>query len=422
MSFFVGRPLPAWNTPVQLGPPPPPGPPPPHNPTAPAPQFGGYYQPPELITKLYHKLSIIDYDLRCPIDLIHLIVKAAMRDPVVAQDIDLLVAQRSQEFRPPPQQPQNGHQPPPNPPMPGSSQSRPVATPQVPARGTLGSQPTPVSAQPQAPAPFAAPATAQPAGSRGQARPSTPPRNGTSSASSASSSDQRDESPEILIGGVPLRSIRSPPVIPRCPRPAKSAAELRVPQKASASTRGRRSNGRNDVVDLTNEEEAPEPHEKPADYSKLLEMTEKDLGWHGKYDDVSDRRQITLGIQVSIKIEKLLERLRGYMETNKSFPNRVHILTVMREIIMAPLLTESSRIGREVRNSAFQYDDNFIWAVEKLTEGQKSRLKILDDGKWVEGLGELIELANAYCSFPKLREALAAIDPDAAAAYPERDY
>ncbi|KAK7740621.1 hypothetical protein SLS62_011062 [Diatrype stigma] len=428
MAFFIGRPLPSWNIPLPpdfpQAPPPAPAPAPsPYSYPVPHPQappYGGYYQPPELITKLYHKLSVIDYDLRCPIDLVHLIVKAAMRDPVIAQDIDLLVARRAQEFRPAPQQqPQNVQQLPPNPGPSGPATSVPpngaqyqAAALQVATGGTQTPAPRPTPAPAQRQAAAHPPAAAPPA-----ARPTAPPR------SEASSGRQHSDTPEMLVAGEPLHLIKDPLVIPTCPRPAKSATELQVPQTASGSAARTTGNHQGNAINLTNDEADPdsEPREKPADYSKLLEMTEKDLGWHGKYDNVSDQRQVSLGIQVAIKIEKLLERLRGYMETNKSFSNRVHILTVMREIIMAPLQTEGSRIGREVRNSAYQYDDNFVWAVEKLTDAQKQKLKTLDGGKWVEALRELMEQADAYCVFPKLREALVAIDPAAANSGEDQD-
>ncbi|RYO86913.1 hypothetical protein DL766_003311 [Monosporascus sp. MC13-8B] len=434
------------------GVPPPPASPqyPPNVQTPQTSQYGGYYQPPELITKLYHKLSIIDYDLRCPIDLIHLIVKAAMRDPVIAQDIDLLVARRNEEFRPRPQNIQQ-HPPansvlrnsvPPTGPQvqatgpqaqPTGPQVQPLgpqAQPPAPQSQQIAPQPQPTASQPQAthsqvsaqktpgtPSASATgqaqgPASTRPSESREQTGSTSPPRD------EPASNRQREGSEEIPINGVPLHMIRSPRTTPRCPRPAKSPTELQVPQKTHSSNAENDGNRRGNVIDPTDEEAASEPSEKPADYSKLLETMEKDLGWYGKYDNVSERRQITLGIEVSFKIGKLLERLRGYMENHHSFPNRSHILTVMREILMAVLQTEGSRVGHEVRSSAFEYDANFVWAVEKLTDDQKRKLRALDDGKWVKGLQELIELANAYCIFPELRKALLMIDTDAAAEDP----
>ncbi|RYP86543.1 hypothetical protein DL769_000715 [Monosporascus sp. CRB-8-3] len=447
MSFFVGRPMATWSVP----PPPAPSQYSPSAQTYQTPQYGGYYQPPELITKLYHKLSIIDYDLRCPIDLIHLIVKAAMRDPVIAQDIDLLVARRTEEFRPRPQTiqqhppansvltssvPPTGPQvqatgPQAQPTCPQARPSGPQAQPPAPQSQQTAPQPQPTASQSQATHPRVlaqetprtpsasatdqaqGPASTRPSESQEQTGSASPPRD------KPASNRQPEGSEEILINGDPLHLIKSPRTIPRCPRPPKSPTELQVLQKTPSLNVVNDGNRRGNVIDPTDEEAPSEPSEKPADYSELLESAEKDLGWHGKYDNVSERRQITLGIEVSFKIGKLLERLRGYMENHQSFPNRSHILTVMREILMAVLQTEGSRIGQEVRSSAFEYDANFVWAVEKLTDDQRRKLKALDDGKWVKALQELIELANSYCIFPELRKALLMIDPDAAAEAPD---
>ncbi|RYO80925.1 hypothetical protein DL764_009830 [Monosporascus ibericus] len=451
MSFFVGRPMTTWSVPPQS----------PSNAQTPqTPQYGGYYQPPELITKLYHKLSIIDYDLRCPIDLIHLIVKAATRDPVIAQDIDLLVARRTEEFTPRPQNiqrhppansvlrnsvPSTGPQvratgPPAPPTGPQVQPSGPQARPPDPQPKQTAPQPQPTTSQSQtthsqathsqAPhsliltqeTPWTPSASAidqtqslastQPSESREQTRSTSPPRD------EPASNRQREGPEDIIIHDAPSHPIESPRAIPRYPRPGKSPTELQVPQKTpSNAVNG--GNRRGNTINLTDEEAASEPSEKPVDYSKLLETTENDLGWHGKYNSVSERRQITLGVEVSFKIGKLLERLRGYFENHQSFTNRSHILTVMREILMAVLQTEGSRIGHEVRSSAFEYDANFVWGVEKLTDDQRRKLKALDDGKWVKALQELIELANAYCIFPDLRKALLMIDPDAVAEDPD---
>ncbi len=88
---------------------------------------------------------------------------------------------------------------------------------------------------------------------------------------------------------------------------------------------------------------------------------------------------------------------------------------------MAVLQTEGSRIGREVRDNAYEYDANFVRAVGKLTDGQRRKLKALEDGKWVKTLQELIELANAYCNFPELQKAMLMIAPDTAEADAESE-
>ncbi|KAI2465044.1 hypothetical protein F4781DRAFT_410997 [Annulohypoxylon bovei var. microspora] len=214
---------------------------------------------------------------------------------------------------------------------------------------------------------------------------------------------------------VPLRSIKSPRVIPQCPRPPKSATQLRAPGMQGASNQpgtARQDSGRTPQVDADPDpDDEPEPREKPVNFSKFLDAAEKDLGWHGKYDNMSDQREQTAGMKVAIKLEQVLEKLRGFMDKHQSLDNRVHILTIMREIMMAVLQTEGSRVGSEVRNCAFQYDDNLLWAAEKLTAAQRRKLKTLDGGAWVRDLKLLAEEAKSYCIFERLPQVLQVFEP-----------
>ena len=398
MAFFVGKPERAMAPPPQ--PPPSPHGYPYYNQPQMA-QYAGYYQPPELITKLYHKLSVIDYDMRCPVDLIHLIVKAAMRDPIIAHDIDVLVSQRSQEFRPSPQQlvqsqqsqqpqhPQHPHRPhhpqayQGGPPPTGAHPQAIAAAPSLPAQGTQGSQPG--SANPhgraQAPTQASSSASAPAQNVEGQEQVQSP---NSSASSYETASGGRD-------GGSPDR--QGPP------------KEKEINNSGAA-------------VDLTSDDgpstEPAEPKEKPADFSKLLGVVENDLGLRGTHADNSDRRQAALGLEASFKIKKMLERLCGFMDVNLSFPSRLHILTVMRDILMAVLRAKDSRIGRDVQNRISGTDINFLRAVEKLTDHQKRELKAHDNKKWIDSMQELVRLANEEAVFPQLQNALTTIGPDTA--------
>lgn len=179
--------------------------------------------------------------------------------------------------------------------------------------------------------------------------------------SSVSNPMIRCQTPSGKEREVPLRSIKSPRTIPQCPRPPKSADQLRIPQpRASPNTSQSRRSVNSTNPEVVEDEDEPEPKEKPADYRKLLERVEKDLGWYGKYDKYSDAREMTAGMNVSIKIEQLLGKLRGFMDKHQSFGNRVHVLTIMREMLMAVLQTQGSRVGSEVRKGAYRYDDNMI--------------------------------------------------------------
>lgn len=362
---------------------------------------------------VYHKLAAIDGNRACPPELIHTLAKAAMRDPDISNDINQIY-QRHQQMHAPAQTDFR---------QPAVLMQLPI--PQPSAGNATGYNSTSAYAQPNA-------AHAQPVETaRGRSlmapiRPSADIQ--SADIQRGSKRQRRSETPDGMIRCysanlkesrlVDIRSIKDPRTIPQCPRPPKSAAQLQIPQP-QAQTR-RSGNTANSEAD----EEEPEPKEKAADYSKLLQKVEKDLGWYGKYDKYSDAREQTAGMNVASQIETTLEKLRGHMDKHRSFGNRVHILTIMREMLMAVLQTEGSRVGSEVRNSAYQYDDNLIWAVEKLTMAQRRKLKTLDGGAWVREMQKLIDEAKSYCIFERLPTVLSLIDPDASddtAAEPDDD-
>lgn len=161
----------------------------------------------------------------------------------------------------------------------------------------------------------------------------------------------------------------------------------------------------------------PEPKEKAVNYSSLLAKTEHDLDWYGKYDALSDARQRTLGGDIAIRITDTLKKLYGYLQKPKgcqSFANKIHVVTVMRDIISAVVNT-NGRIGSECRKYGFQYDDHFLWAVQTLSAGQLARLRELERGAWVTETLQLVKDAKDYCVFKKVGEALKIVDPEAGA-------
>lgn len=152
----------------------------------------------------------------------------------------------------------------------------------------------------------------------------------------------------------------------------------------------------------------------------MIARIEHDLNWYGKHDEHGDQRQRTLGMDIAINIEKWLRTLSDNLDkpTHRSFANRVHTLTVMQKMIETATTTDSSGVSSSCRNQAYNFDDIFVGAVQKLTEGQHRRLKVLDRGAWVKQLGELITECDAYCKWPRLRNALVLIDPEAAGEVP----
>ncbi|KAI1373974.1 hypothetical protein F4677DRAFT_427811, partial [Hypoxylon crocopeplum] len=380
---------------------------------------------------VYQKLAAIDRDRGCPMELIHVLAKAAMQDQSINNDIDQLY-QRCLSSTPIPRDAQQMNRT-------AATQGQVARTPSVASQSRPQQQPhLSISQYPVSRSSVIGSAstyhqsTASPAPSIGSVRGrSQVPQLDDSPESSgrASKRSRLSNASDIMIRctsssgreyEVPLRSVKDPLTIPQCPRPPRSTTQLKVPQKQGGSSNASR--GCRTASNASPEDDdEPEPKEKPANYSKLLERTEKDLGWYGKYDNMSDQREQTMGIDVSIKIEGFLSKLRESMDKHKSFGNRVHVLTVMREILMAVCQTQGSRVGSEVRKSAYEYDDNMVLAIEKLTPGQRRKLWALDDGAWARKMQEFIDESEGYCFLDRLPEVLQLLNPNASSAEPDSD-
>ncbi|RYP30641.1 hypothetical protein DL767_006141 [Monosporascus sp. MG133] len=152
--------------------------------------------------------------------------------------------------------------------------------------------------------------------------------------------------------------------------------------------------------------EPPEPKEPACNYTWVVDRAETHLGWTGNWDKYSEIRQHTIGVSVAGKLQKLMQLMEKHMDKHKTFVNRVHILCVMREVLMATLDTDSI-VGSEARRNAQGYDDAYVAAAEKLTAPQRRRLKALEGGKVIREFQELVDEAKHQDMFPRLEEALA---------------
>jgi hypothetical protein len=120
---------------------------------------------------------------------------------------------------------------------------------------------------------------------------------------------------------------------------------------------------------------------------------------------MSEVRQLSTGYEVALKVQKLLKNLNTTLDNHVTFANRVHILTVMREIVAATLEAETT-IGKECRECSQEYDSAYLAAVRKLTPQQLQRLKALEGGKWLQEMQDLVDEADKQAMFPLLRGAL----------------
>ncbi|KAH9900095.1 hypothetical protein F4778DRAFT_740035 [Xylariomycetidae sp. FL2044] len=328
--------------------------------------------------KYYEMLKAIDPDESTPIEFRHLIVGAAMRDRETGDAIRRLYDERHEnpilktshpnsQGQPsartgsvsnPPRQPSPPRPPPPPPPI--------HITPAIPQLMTLqyGSQMIQYQAMPL-------PQMQAPGNPYGQPphypqQPQFPPAPNQAQFQNPNQMQQYGSQPQM--GGAPMTQAGS------------STAQLNNGQPAEETP-------------VDPDADPSEPKENPCNFTWVVDRTETHLGWTGNWDKCSAQRQLSIGYDVALKLQKLLKKLSVNMDKYFTFINRVHILTVMREVMIACLDTDT-RVGKEVKECARLYDDMFVEAVGKLTDNQKRRLKKLEGGKWLEESKKTVEEAK----------------------------
>ncbi|KAI1454493.1 hypothetical protein F4805DRAFT_439332 [Annulohypoxylon moriforme] len=162
-----------------------------------------------------------------------------------------------------------------------------------------------------------------------------------------------------------------------------------------------------DEMDLDGQQ--PGRKEPSCNFTWVVDRAETQLGWTGEYKKESEIRQDTIGQSTAFKLQRLLKKMNAMIDKYVTFHDRVHILTVMREVIMATLDTDS-RVGSACRKNAKEYDDTFVEAMGKLSTEHKQGLKTLEGGKWMEELKMLVEEANRQSLFPRLGEVSTLLD------------
>ncbi|KAI1484898.1 hypothetical protein F5X96DRAFT_662398 [Biscogniauxia mediterranea] len=380
-----------------------PPPPPPPNPHA----YPSFAQQQEARRQhLYAVLGDLDPHRSTPKEFIHLLVEAGMRDGEIAESIYRMHEYRlrnphcwtpvSARFAPPPQQ-QQQHSP---------SQVPPYQHPYPPPYPHQHLQPVPPPVppghqgfpHPAPPGPYMPPGVHHPP-------PNTPSH--THAIPNAPPNTPNPATPQLPHGPNPpsqappgqIEPSRGPLAPGQHPGPGMNSAAV-VPAP----------DNRNDDATETYDG-PPEPQEPPCNFTWVVDRAEVQLGWTGNWDKMSEIRQTSIGYTVAFKLQKLEKKMNAMMDKFVTFPNRVHILTVMREIMAATLETDS-RVGEECRECAREYDDNFVEAVRKLTLEQRRRLRTLEGGKWMQELRELIDEAKRQSLFRRLEQAFTCINSD----------
>ncbi|KAK7969404.1 hypothetical protein PG996_002157 [Apiospora saccharicola] len=154
--------------------------------------------------------------------------------------------------------------------------------------------------------------------------------------------------------------------------------------------------------------------DEPVNFTWLLDQVEVELGWTGKYDKpnkYTETRLRSMAVLAASQVERILKKLGGKMTKHTSLPNRVHILTVMREIVQAVMQTPTtSHAGDEAQKCLARYQSQFLAAVNTLTAGQRDMIKIIEGGKWMRELQDTVSLAEGMGVSGDLEQAVLLID------------
>ncbi|KAK8125600.1 uncharacterized protein PG998_001359 [Apiospora kogelbergensis] len=151
--------------------------------------------------------------------------------------------------------------------------------------------------------------------------------------------------------------------------------------------------------------------DEPQDFTSMLKRAEAELGRIGMYDRHGPDMRERLAAIAAGQIGRLLKKLGDKMLSHGSFPNRVHILTVMQSIIKATMETPATApAGVEALKQLAYYQSQFLTAVTTLTRDQRKRLRVLEGGVWVREMQDTVELAQTLGVSADLEQALIHVD------------
>ncbi|KAK8011567.1 hypothetical protein PG990_010532 [Apiospora arundinis] len=355
------------------------------------------------MTNLYHKVGQLDSERKCPITLVHILVRAACRDPVIALD----PGQCHSEPVP------LGSQWPPKFPTCANVPAHGTHTPHN-AQGTGFALPM-AFATPNMPVAAAAPSVpATATESTAVAMAPTAPMSSTAGSTGFSSAGQ--VVPAIVAGqkrsGDPLFSPQPPARRIRTEAPVQSAAEARLESDQSSFENSDDEDDEEDEEVL--EAQTPEPREKRACYGQFVEEIANDLDWHAKYDYGTDGKEEKgkEALIISRHVANRMKKLARAMDEHRSYDNRLHVLTMMRDILFCCLKKAAgSWVGFEVRNLSCCYDSDFVAAVWLMTPGQRRKVRVQGGGAWNERFLVVMREARRHWVYPQLYQALVLLDP-----------
>ncbi|GAP84646.2 hypothetical protein SAMD00023353_1101830 [Rosellinia necatrix] len=391
-----------------------------HHPPLPPPSSHTYI-PDDGRDQFYRILGELDPYRVTPKEFIHLLVHAAVRDPEIADGLFRLNSDRINNpntWRPPAPPNFATQTPPYHPPPSNSSTTIPPASANASTRTQMGASSGPLAQPDQSTASLAAQRKRKRDGGDGVHTTTTPttsefgigvPRMVMYCGPQQPPPPLAHTEPPQNNSFVPQNQLQTivsapAPIPPPFSGPrGRSGLEETSPPVVSIQSTAPMEDG--STKDNPIEPIDGEPQESSCDYTWALDRAETHLGFTGNYDKASEIRQTSIGYEVALTLQKMLRKLNVALDKHVTLANRVHILTVMREIIAATLEADHA-IGMECRQSCREFDSTYLAAVHKLTPEQLKRLRTLEGGKWREEMQIFVAEANRLAIFPLLTQAL----------------
>ncbi|KAK8079680.1 hypothetical protein PG997_007498 [Apiospora hydei] len=374
------------------------------------------------MANIYHPLGLLDPERRFPLDLIHILVKAASRDPAIALEVDYAI--QRQFIQPPAGLPptQMGSQMGPRMAThmhtPSNPQRIQSGVPGLPvtynmssatlfpttAAGSSGTTMSPAELRSSSSAPAvnrvppamgqkrpAANETAAPPPPSRRIRTEEPVRQRAGLGSAYRRFIRRDDNPSpeevdrrlarFMDSMVEEEDRRNRTQMKKCRKNFGTMLEIGDCDATPPDSEEYLTDGSHNDEEVEEAEEAqagteevreadaPEPREKPAHYDKLIDQTKKDLGWYGKYNKVNETREKDMAYGACVSIGDRLGKLAGAVAKHRSYDNRLRALTAMREIYQVCLKDspEPTRAPWTVRNCDVRLAEHFVDAVRAMT-------------------------------------------------------
>ncbi|KAK7957215.1 uncharacterized protein PG986_006437 [Apiospora aurea] len=303
-------------------------------------------------------------------DLVHILVKAAIRDPVIALEVDNAIQSRHAS-------------------APGDPLDPPSSLPRT----------------------YSGPPTRMASPESEQSYPYT----------SSSSGSEANYTPNFLPSAEPLKTVPDPNnhYLDEVQEDREVPGGLALQPATRTRDLGHQTAGDEEAMEDEEpmedgepmEDQAPGPLEEPIGYPGILKEVRTGLGWYMKMNRSYFRREDSLAMKATSNTSHRLDKLVEDMGKYHSYRNRLYILTVIRKIILCCIQTRGSHIADEIHANHYDYDGKFLTALQTMTPDQRRRLRWENMCLWFLELILLIRSARNNNVYPKLHAVFFLVDP-----------